>query len=76
MRMMSPVIGIKNPAPLAISISRTVTTKSFGLPSSSGLSLNDFCVFAMQTGKPESPKSSIFFKSFFAFPKKSIAEAP
>ena len=36
MRMMSPQIGIRKPAPAAISISRTVNVKSWGRPSSAG----------------------------------------
>ena len=43
-RIISPVIGITKPAPAASLISRTVTKKSFGLPSKSGLSDKDFCV--------------------------------
>ena len=41
-RIISPVIGTKNPAPAAISISRTVMVNPFGLPNNAGLSDNDF----------------------------------
>ena len=64
--MMLPVIGMMNPAPDAISIWRTVTTKSFGRPSNFGLSDNDFCVLAIQTGSLSKPKSITFFKSDLA----------
>ena len=50
MRMISPVMGTRNPAPLAITISRTVTRKSLGRPIRSGLSDRDFWVLAMQMG--------------------------
>ena len=41
--IISPVMGIKNPAPAAISISLTVIMKSLGRPNNSGLSESDFC---------------------------------
>jgi len=41
-RRISPVIGIKNPAPLEISILFTVTIKSSGLHKSLGSSERDF----------------------------------
>ena len=66
MRMISPVIGMMKPAPDAISISRTVTTKSFGRPIRSGLSDSDFCVLAMQTGSLSRPRLFIFSRSFLA----------
>ena len=44
-RIISPVIGTRKPAPEAISISLTVKTKSRGLPIKSGLSERDFCSF-------------------------------
>lgn len=40
--IISPVIGITKPAPAAISIYRTVTTKSLGRPNNLGLSERDF----------------------------------
>ena len=61
----SPVIGMTKPAPAAISIWRTVTTKSFGRPSNLGLSDSDFCVLAIQTGSLSNPRAMIFFKSFW-----------
>ena len=66
-RMISPVIGTRNPAPAAISISRTVMIKSLGRHSNSGLSDRDFCVFAIQIAKPSSPRSWILRKPAFAF---------
>ena len=51
-----PVIGMINPAPAAISICRTVTTKSFGRPSNFGLSDSDFCVLAIHTGSLSKPR--------------------
>ena len=65
-RIMSPVIGTKNPAPAAISISLTVIVNPFGLPNKAGLSDNDFCVFAIQTGSPSKPKFAIVRKFRFA----------
>ena len=67
MRMISPVIGIKKPAPAAISISLIVIIKSLGLPNNFGLSDSDFWVLAMHTGRWFNPKSDIFFRSLFAF---------
>ena len=61
-----PVIGIKKPAPAAISISRMVMIKSFGRPNKTGLSDKDFWVLAMHTGSFSKPNLAIFFKSFFA----------
>ena len=46
--IISPVIGIKKPAPEAISISLTVIVKFLGRPRSFGLSDKDFSVFATQ----------------------------
>ena len=49
-RRISPVMGIRKPAPEAIFISRTVTMKSLGNPNRLGLSESDCWVLAMHTG--------------------------
>lgn len=41
-RIIAPVIGTTNPAPAAISISRTVNVKPVGRPKSLSLSESDF----------------------------------
>ena len=64
--IISPVIGMRKPAPEAISISLTVIMKSLGRPRRSGLSERDFCVFAIHIARSCKPKSYIFFRSAFA----------
>ena len=66
--IISPVIGTKNPAPEAISISLTVIIKSFGLPSNAGLSDNDFRVFAIQTGRSSRPNSKFSLDPILPWP--------
>ena len=66
MRIMSPVIGIKKPAPEAISISLTVIIKSLGLPNNLGLSDSDFWVLAIQTCKCSRFNPLILAKSCLA----------
>ena len=75
-RIISPVIGTINPAPAAISISRTVKVKSLGRPIKSGLSDNDFCVFAIQTGNLFKPRLLIRLISDFASTEYSTCFAP
>ena len=59
-RIIFPIIGIKKPAPAAISNSRTVILKFVGRPISDSLSEKDFCVLAMQIGNLDKPN----FKDF------------
>ena len=62
------VTTILNPAPAASWISRTVTRKSFGLPSNAGLSDSDCWVFAMQIGSLSNP-------AFFSCSRSRLARA-
>ena len=62
MRMMVPVTGMRKPAPAAISMWLTVSSNPSGLPSSFGLSENEYCVLAMQTGSRSKPRCSISFR--------------
>ena len=74
--IMSPVIGIKKPAPAAISISLILIVKFSGLPTKLGSSERDFCVLAMQIGKSFKPKSAIVLRFFFALEEYSTWLAP
>ena len=75
-RIISPVMGTTNPAPASISISLTVIRNPVGRPIRSGLSENDFCVFAIQMAAPSSPSFVIFLRSAFAFAVNSTPSAP
>ena len=75
-RMMSPQIGIRNPAPAAISISRTVSVKPSGRPSSAACSENEYWVLAMQIGRWDRPSSAIVFRSVRALAASATSPAP
>ena len=75
-RIISPVMGTKKPAPLATSISLTVSVKPDGLPIKSGSSLNDFWVLAIQIGKPSNPSALTLLRSCLALARKSTLPAP
>ena len=76
MRIIFPNIGIKNPAPAAISNSRTVTVNPIGRPIFFSLSLNDFCVLAIQIGNADKPIFSMRFNPSKALALYSTLSAP
>jgi hypothetical protein len=65
--MISPVRGTRNPAPAAITISRTVTLKFSGRPRSLGLSVNEAGVLAIHIGRFWYPSFSMEMRSLSAF---------
>ena len=71
MVMSEPVTATMNPAPVRGQSSRTWTMKPSGAPSRLGSSENDYCVFAMHSGKPSQPFSWICFRVFFAASENS-----
>ena len=71
-----PSKGTINPAPLAISNSRTVITKSVGRPINFSLSEKLAGVLAIQTEKSLNPKSLIIFNCVFDLGENSTAFAP
>ena len=70
MVMMSPVSATMKPAPAETLSFRTVRVKPSGAPSFAGSSENEYCVFAMQTGREPKPSASSWRSSFSAGPVK------
>ena len=58
--MMAPVFATTKPAPALTVSSRTVMRKPSGAPRTLASSVNEYCVFATQTGRLPKPSASIW----------------
>ena len=72
---MLPQTAVTKPAPARSCTSLTVSTKPDGAPFNFGLSENEYCVFAMQTGKWPNPLSCSLFAARAAAGSKATLPA-
>src|SRR5882724_4966302 len=74
--IMFPAITTTKPAPAESDASVTLRTQPEGAPSSLGLSENEYCVLAMQTGSLAKPQSLYCWSLVLAFSVNLAPAAP